>query len=138
RAVVEFDALAQVEAPHAGRGLLPARGQQRGQAQVLVAAGQRLVDVGGGGQLQRLVERMRVHRQRVALVGDADGLRAREQARRRQGGQDGRCGHFFLEAHGSTPRVVAVQFTDSGGRGRGGLGLPAAGGGRIGWLAALV
>ena len=41
--------------------------------QVLVEADERLVDVVEERELQRLVERMRIHRQRIALVREAEG-----------------------------------------------------------------
>jgi hypothetical protein len=98
RAVVELHALAQLEAPDRGRGLLPGGGQRRRQAQVLVAADQWLEHVAGHGQLQRLVERVRVHRQRVALVGDAHRLRLRGGGQRdeRRRGEDVFLHFMFL------------------------------------------
>ena len=69
RAVVELHALAQVEAPYGRARLRPLGRQRRRQAHVLVALDQRLVDVAGEAELQALVERVRVHRLHVALVG---------------------------------------------------------------------
>ncbi|MNV20434.1 hypothetical protein D3C71_1113320 [compost metagenome] len=112
-AVVELHALAQLETPHGGRRLLPARRQGRRQAQVLVAADQRLIDVAGDAQLQRLIERVGVHRQRVTLVGDADGLSLGHQARRRQRGKESGQSDFFMEFHGN------LQVGESGVKGLG-------------------
>ena len=75
RAVVELDVLAQIEAPQRGRHLLPACGQAGHDVELLVQVNQRLVGVAGGRQLQRLVQRVRVERERITLVGDAHGLR---------------------------------------------------------------
>jgi hypothetical protein len=111
RAVMEHHALAQLETPDVRRGLLPAGGQERRKAQVLVAPHEGFIDVGGHAQLQRLVERVRIERQRVALVRDPDGLRARDQADGAQGAHGGGRGHFFLETHGNTPRVEIEHIT---------------------------
>ncbi|MCY1375099.1 hypothetical protein D9M69_624870 [compost metagenome] len=108
---MEHHALAQLEAPHVRRGLLPARGQQRRQAQVLVATHESFIDVRGDAQLQRLVERVRVERQGIALVRDADGLRAGDHAGGAQGAQDGDRSRLLLETHGNTPRVEIEHIT---------------------------
>ena len=91
RAVVEFDSLAQVEAPHGRARLRPLRRQRRREAHVLAALDQRLVDVAGEAELQALVERVRVHRLHVALVGDpkGHGLRQRRQESERRGDEPG-------------------------------------------------
>ena len=73
RAVMKGDAFAQLKAPHGGRGLLPAGGQHGREFEFVIAPNQRLIDVFHHGDLQRLVERMRVHGERVALVGNAQG-----------------------------------------------------------------
>ena len=98
-AVVELHALAQLKAPHRGRCLLPAGSQHGGEAQVLVAAHQGFVDVARHAQLQGLVERVRVHRQGVALVGDAHSLRAGYNADCRQGNKQCCRGHFPFDLH---------------------------------------
>jgi hypothetical protein len=87
-AAMEGDTLAQLEAPHRRRGGRPLGGQRRGQAELLVAADQRLVDVAGETQLQRLVQRVRVHRVRVALVGHAQRGGQRAAAGQYQSGGD--------------------------------------------------
>ena len=73
----KLDVLAQLEAPHGRRGLLPLGGERRHELELLAAADQRLVDVAGEAELEGLVQRMRVHRQRVALVRELEGLRLR-------------------------------------------------------------
>lgn len=75
RAVMKLHALAQLKTPHGRRGLLPGGRQAWGQAQVLVANHQAFVNIARHTELHRFVERMRVHGQRVTLVGDAQGLR---------------------------------------------------------------
>ena len=77
RAVVELDVLPQVEAPYGRRGLLPGSREQRDELQLLAATHQRLEHVGRDTELQRLVERVRIHRDRVALIGKAVGRRRR-------------------------------------------------------------
>ena len=74
-AVLEFDALTQFETPDVGRSLAPARGQRRGQAEVLVARHERFVDVAHHAQLEGFVQRMGIHRKRIALVADSHRLR---------------------------------------------------------------
>ena len=85
RAVVKLHALAQLETPHRRAELLPARGEQWRQAQVLVATGEGFIHVLCQAQLQRLAERMRVQRQRIALVGNAHGLRGGDPTGHAQG-----------------------------------------------------
>ncbi|MNV48196.1 hypothetical protein D3C71_1400900 [compost metagenome] len=100
-AVMELHTLAQFETPHGGGGLLPGGGQCGGQAQILVAAHQGFVHVTGHAQLQRFVERVRVHGQRIALIGDPDGLGIGHQTRRGQRGKQSGQSNFFLEFHGN-------------------------------------
>ena len=80
---MELHALAQLEAPGGGRGGFPAGGEHRRQRKIAVAANQRLVDIAQKSELERLLQRMRVHRHRVALVGDFERVGAGAQA---QGG----------------------------------------------------
>jgi hypothetical protein len=77
RTVMKLHALAQFKAPDQGRGLFPAGGQPRSELEVLAARDQRLIHIAGHGQLQGLLQRMRVHRQRIALVGDSQSHRTR-------------------------------------------------------------
>ena len=72
-AIMELDPLAQLETPDRRRRLLPARGQHRRELVVAVAHDQRFVDVLVDADLQRLIERVRIHRQRVALIADPQG-----------------------------------------------------------------
>ena len=75
-AVVELDALAQMEAPLERVDDLPALGQARNDLEVLVALGQPLHDVAHGAERERLVQRVGIERVEVALEGVTEGLGA--------------------------------------------------------------
>ena len=74
RAVVELDALAQLEAPDHRRLLLPVGGKRRHDFELLVVGHERFVDIRVGGVVEPFVLRVRVHRQDVALAGPAQSL----------------------------------------------------------------
>jgi transcriptional regulator of nitric oxide reductase len=95
---VPFDALAQVEAPHGRRGLRPLGGEQGNDRHVLAAADQGIVDAGQEAELQRLVERVRVHRLHVAGVGDAQRHAVAQAAGQRE--RDGKQGGSDLHRMG--------------------------------------
>ena len=69
-------------------GLAPLGGQRRLELQVLVAADQRVVDVGGEGQEERLLAGVGIHRAHVARIGPLErlgvGRRREAKARRRR------------------------------------------------------
>ena len=102
RAVVEFHALAQLEAPNRGRGLRPLGSEQRLHRHVLATRNQRLVDVAHEAELQRFVQRVRVHRLHVALVRDAQGHGLRRGNRQAECGQQ----QGLLELHGCLLKKV--------------------------------
>ena len=66
-AVVEFDALAQMEAPARRLDHFPALGEAGNDLQVLVALGEALVDVAEHAVGEGLVERIGIERLQVAL-----------------------------------------------------------------------
>src|SRR5436190_2911768 len=88
-AVVELDALAQVEAPLEGVDDLPALGQPGDDLEVLVALGETLHDIAERTQREALVQRVGIERVEVALEGVAEGLgrgwRGGEAKRKRAG-----------------------------------------------------
>ena len=99
RAIVKLHAFAEFKAPHVGRWLRPF-GRQRGrQAEVLVAPNQAFIHVAGDAQLHGLVERMRVHRCGIALIGDAQGLRRCYKTHSCQCISNEGYGRIFLEKH---------------------------------------
>ncbi len=102
-AVVELDALAQVEAPLRRRDLLPAGGQPGLQLEFLVVANQRLVtmllDGDGGG----VVLRMRIERQDIVLRRPFERDRRCREGIQRRGEQRGKQ-EWFL--HGASVRFV--------------------------------
>jgi len=74
RAVLELDALAQLEAPDLGRDLTPFRRQDGHRLQRLVAPDQRLVDIAHEGEEEGLVAGVGIHRVDIAVIGEAERL----------------------------------------------------------------
>jgi hypothetical protein len=89
RAVVELDALAQLEAPRRRVELLPRRREARDDLEVLVPHHQRVVDQVVDVVGQVLVLRVRVHRLRVAATRPAQGLRVGDRRGGERGGEHG-------------------------------------------------
>jgi hypothetical protein len=92
---VEFDALTQFEAPDGRARLRPLGGERGRQAHGLVALDQRLVDVAGEAELQAFVERMRIHRLHVALIGNTQGHGVGGKGGERKGGSQNGRNEFF-------------------------------------------
>ena len=81
-AVVEFDALAQMEAPAGRLGRFPALRERRDDLQFLVARDQALIDVAEMRMRGGFVERIGIERLELALVGVAQGLGRCRQTRK--------------------------------------------------------
>ncbi len=85
---MEGHALAQSEPPDVRLDLFPPGGELRGAREILVAGDQRLVDHGEDRDRGLHVLRVRIHRPRIGLRADAQGLRIRragERDRREEG-----------------------------------------------------
>jgi len=88
-AVLEFDALAQMEAPAVRLRRFPALRQSRNDLQILVASDQAVIDISEMSMGGALVERIGIERFQFTLVGVAHGLR---RCRHHRPGDDGsRC-----------------------------------------------
>ena len=74
RAVMPLHVRAQLEAPDGRDGVAPLLCEGAFQLELLVAPHQRLVDVVGEAQQERLVPRMRIHRVHIAVIGEAECL----------------------------------------------------------------
>ena len=98
-AVLEFDVLAQMEAPAGRLRRFPALGEGGNDLQILVARDQAFIDlsemrVGGG-----LVERIGVERFEIALVGVAQGLGRCRRHRKSDDRDGGRCKQGLTYRH---------------------------------------
>ena len=100
-AVVEFDALAQMEAPAGRLRGFPAFGQRRNDLQILVAGDQALIDMRMMGDGRGFLERIGIERFELALVGVAQGL-----ARCRRHGKSGDRERWSLQARSDVPTFV--------------------------------
>ncbi len=90
-AVLELDALAQMEAPVGGIFLdFPAFGQRGNDLEILVARDQAFIDISEMPMGGALVERIGIERFQFTLVGVAHGLRRCRHHRPGDGGT-GRC-----------------------------------------------
>jgi hypothetical protein len=101
-AVVEGDALAQLEAPDVGLDVFPLGGEVRAELHVLVADHQALVDVRLEPEGHGLEQGVRVQGPHVALKGPTECLglgHAAENQRRRHADRE----HFFTQSQRSLP-----------------------------------
>jgi len=71
---VEFDVLPQMETPARRLQDFPAFGKRRGDLQFLVAGDQSLIDMRMMGDGGGFLERIRIKRFQLALIGVAQGL----------------------------------------------------------------
>ena len=71
-AFLEFDAVAQVEAPSGRVRRFPTLGEGRLDLEIAVTTDQRVVEVLREGEEERLAPRVRIHRVRVTVVGETE------------------------------------------------------------------
>ena len=113
RAVVEPDALPQVEAPGRGVHLLPGGGERGDELEVAVARGEALVEVVGEQGVDALVLGVRVGGEEVALRGPAEDRRGRRRGgdeQRDKAAASNRATAAARAATGDGARVGRVLF----------------------------